>query len=355
MSNTHTVIGDPRTTYNPVFYVTRNNIDSLIGKANTNPPFTGSLNRLGLTDSNNDLIQFTDTSSAFVHIIGQQEYALINFPYPDIITNGLVGLYDAGFYSSYPTAGNGILSIAGDKLTSTTPYYGFPRAGELFGEYSYIYTADSGSINLLSNTTTPTGIYLFNTPSSQFAQYISNTEGTIMLWCKLPIQIANGNSGYAINGLRNILATNDFPINEGYGFYASDTLNNLLNIQATAGINYQQTNIQGVRLVNNNIVGSNQQIDRTKEICMAITWSSNKLSGYIAQRTVHNNNNMIGPTHYNYSINLPAPSNTILVNYNNNSHINTKMIFNAVYFYNRALSLNEINFMYQNTRVKYSS
>ena len=46
-------------------------------------------------------------------------YTVINFDYGDIVTNGLIGLYDAGYVPSYPMSGSTIYDLSGKNANGT--------------------------------------------------------------------------------------------------------------------------------------------------------------------------------------------------------------------------------------------
>jgi len=75
----------------PLFYT---------ASALTDAAITSSIN--GLPDRFG-LPQFTDTASAFAWVADSRKYFMMNYEYPQIVTDGLVFLTDAKFLASYPT------------------------------------------------------------------------------------------------------------------------------------------------------------------------------------------------------------------------------------------------------------
>ena len=351
VSNTPYQIGDNQSTiYNPVFYVVNNTTEDLVGTAASNPTYTGSLNRL-----KDITTRYTNTASALVGIVNNflsqslPEYSIVNFAYPDIPTRGLVGIFDAGFYSSYPKSSNKIWSIAGDLYTQN----GIPRSGSINGidaGLSYITHGNSGSI-LLNNTNGINNLYieLSNaTPAygpNGSTQYVrATTGGTIAIWCK-PTASAD-NTDVAQMAILSNSGSDDGS--GGYGFQMY--LNGGTFISALAG---QNSNPNDALIVNNDVpVGGSNPIT-TEAMFLAVTWNGSTTSGYFGQKS---NNNGGNPFRIQYTPNAYTSQDDNIIYINRmgpGGDINvygTGSQFYAAYFYNVELSQTEINNLY-NARV----
>ena len=77
---------------------------------------TGAIN--GLPDRYNQPI-FTTTASAYAWVQNSGKYFMMNYEYPQIVTNGLVFLVDAGLLGSYPTTQSLWYDISGQNKNST--------------------------------------------------------------------------------------------------------------------------------------------------------------------------------------------------------------------------------------------
>lgn len=350
VSNTPYQIGDDQNTiYNPVFYVVNNTTEDLVGTAASNPTYTGSLNRL-----KDITTRYTNTASALVGIVNnflgqpQPEYSIVNFAYPDIPTRGLVGIFDAGFYSSYPKSSNKIWSMAGDLYTQN----GIPRSGSINGidaGLSYITHGNSGSI-LLNNTNGINNLYieLSNaTPAygpNGSTRYVRATQGTIAIWCK-PTASAD-NTDVAQMAILSNSGSDDGS--GGYGFQMY--LNGGTFISALAG---QNSNPNDALIVNNDVpVGGSNPIT-TEAMFLAVTWNGSTTSGYFGQKS---NNNGGNPFRIQYTPNAYTSQDDNIIYINRmgpGGDINvygTGSQFYAAYFYNVELSQTEINNLY-NARV----
>jgi len=349
VSNTPYQIGDDQyAVYNPVFYVTNNTTEDLVGTATSNPTYTGSLNRLkGVTT------RYTNTASALTAIVndflGQTnpEYSIVNFTYPSIPTRGLVGLFDAGFYSSYPKSSTKIWSIAGDLYNQD----GIPRSGSISGSevgLSYTPRGISGSL-VLDNTTGTNNLHIElsnsipaygpNGPS----QYVRANGGTIAIWCIPTASVANTDTTQM--AILSNSGSNDGT--GGYGFQMY--LDGGVYISALAG---QISNPNDALIVNNDVpVGTGNSIT-TEPMFLAVTWNGTTTSGYFAQK---GNDNGGQPFQTTYTPSeYPASGSIVYINRmgpGGNTNMYGKGIeFYAAYFYNTALTQDEINSLY-NARV----
>ena len=349
VSNTPYQIGDLTTIYNPVFYVVNNTTEDLVGTAASNPTYTGSLNRLkGITT------RYTTTASALTAIVNdflgqtQPEYSVVNFAYPSIPTRGLVGLFDAGFYSSYPKSSIKIWSIAGDLYTQN----GIPRSGSINGidvGLSYIPRGNSGSL-LLDNTTGTNNLHieLSNlTPAygpNGSTRYVRANGGTIAIWCKPTASVANTDT----TQMAILSNSGSDDGSGGYGFQMY--LNGGTFISALAG---QNSNPNDALIVNNDVpVGGSNSIT-TEAMFLAVTWNGSTTSGYFGQK---GNDDGGKPFQIQYTpSSYPTENNQIVYINRMGPGGNTNMYgkgieFYAAYFYNTALTQDEINSLY-NARI----
>jgi len=351
VSNTpYQIGGDASIIYNPVFYVVNNTTEDLVGTAASNPTYTGSLNRL-----KDITTRYTNTASALVGIVNnflgqsQPEYSIVNFAYPDIPTRGLVGIFDAGFYSSYPKSSNKIWSIAGDLYTQD----GIPRSGSINGNdagLSYITHGNSGSL-LLDNTTGTNNLHIElsnatpaygpNGPS----RYVSATAGTIAIWCKPTASVSN--TDIAQMAILSNSGSNDGSGGYGFQMYLDG---GSTFISALAG---QNSNPNDALIVNSDVpVGGSDPI-ATEPMFLAVTWNGSTTTGYFGQK---NNNDGGNPFQIQYTpSSYPAQDGQIVyinrMGPGGNTNIYGKGIqFYAAYFYNVELSQTEINNLY-NARV----
>jgi len=87
----------------PLFYT---------ASALTATAITGAIN--GLPDRFG-LPRFTDTASAFAWVANSRKYFMMNYEYPQIVTDNLVFLTDAKFLASYPTTQSTWYDISGNN------------------------------------------------------------------------------------------------------------------------------------------------------------------------------------------------------------------------------------------------
>jgi hypothetical protein len=96
---------------NGIVLVTNSFTQSYSTYQNSTPLFytASALTAAAITSSINGLPdrfglpQFTDTASAFAWVANSRKYFMMNYEYPQIVTDGLVVLNDAKFLASYPT------------------------------------------------------------------------------------------------------------------------------------------------------------------------------------------------------------------------------------------------------------
>jgi len=348
VSNTPYQIGENSSSvFNPVFYVVNNTTEDLVGTANSNPTYTGSLNRLkGVTT------RYTTTASALTAIVndflGQTnpEYSIVNFTYPSIPTRGLVGLFDAGFYSSYPKSSTKIFSIAGDLYNQD----GIPRSGSISGVdvgLSYIPRGISGSLLLDNSIGTNLHIELSNSPPAYGpngpSRYVTANGGTIAIWC-IPTASVSNTSTAQMAILSNSGSDDG---SGGYGFQMY--LDSGVYISALAGQNNDP--IEAL-IVNNDIPTGSVSSITTEPMFLAVTWNGTKTSGYFAQK---DNNNGGNPFQIEYTpSSYPASGSIVYINRmgpgGNTNMYGEGIEFYAAYFYNTALTQDEINSLY-NARI----
>ena len=331
ISNTHTQsIGNGGLSSNPVFYITNTSEEALIGTSTSNPSYTGSLNRL--PDTRNQ--RFTTTASALQFLAESGKYMLVNFTYPNIITNGLTAVYDASFYSSYPTTGSKWYDIDGGAQI-------LPGSGSLFNTPSYDRTGDSGSLSFDG--------------TNQYAQltgsYINKSEGTIISWFTV-----NGNSVGAIRGIITNSGSATAGVSAfGWGFSSQVSLENApITLRAVAGTGSSATSV----LVNSGTISGSATSAATSNNTTfrfaAITWDLTTSTGAYAEPNLSNGGSpwfmpnvkptdttQVAPDIWVGAGGAGTPA----------GYANTKI--GAIYFYNRKMTTAEISASYAITRTKY--
>jgi hypothetical protein len=334
ISNTFTQsIGNGGLSSNPVFYITNTSEEALIGTSTSNPSYTGSLNRL--PDTRNQ--RFTTTASALQFLAESGKYMLVNFTYPNIITDGLTAVYDASFYSSYPTTGDKWYDIDGGDPT-------LPGSGSLFNTPLYDRTGDSGSLS-------------FN-GTNQYAQltgsYINRLNGTIISWFTV------GNNGAAnIRGIITNSGSATAGVNAfGWGFSSVvNGDNTAIILRATAGTGSSGPNFligSGSGIISGSAGISATTSNNTTFRFAAITWDSTTSTGAYAEPNLSNggspwfmpnvkptDNTQVAPNTWVGTGGATTPS----------GYANTKI--GAIYFYNRKMTTAEISASYAITRTKY--
>jgi len=334
ISNTHTQsIGAGGLNSNPVFYITNTSEEALIGTSTSNPSYTGSLNRL--SDTQNQ--RFTTTASALQFLAESGKYMLVNFTYPNIITNGLTAVYDASFYSSYPTTGNKWYDIDGGAQI-------LPGSGSLFNTPLYDRTGDSGSLS-------------FNA-LDQYAQltgsYINKSEGTIISWFTI-----GNNGGAQVRGIITNSGSATAGVNAfGWGFSSVVNGDNTpIILRATAGTGSSGPNFligSGSGIISGSTGVSATTSNNTTFRFAAITWDLNTSTGAYAEPNLNNggspwfmpnvkptDNTQVAPNIWVGAGGSVSPA----------GYANTKI--GAIYFYNRKMTTAEISASYAITRTKY--
>jgi hypothetical protein len=328
-------IGNGGLNSNPVFYITGTSEEALIGTSISNPSYTGSLNRL--SDIQNQ--RFTTTASALQYLAESGKYMLVNFTYPNIITDGLTAVYDASFYSSYPTTGSKWYDINGGNQTP-------PRSSSLPNAPTYIRTGDSG--NLAFNGT------------NQYAQltgsYINQSSGTIIAWFTLV-----GISGATLRGIiTNSGSASGGVSSFGWGFSYQAAFEGLAvqNLRAVGGTG----SIGGNLLIgsgSNGIISGSAGVeaavaDNTTFRFAAITWDSTTTTGAYAEPNLSNGGSPwfmpnIKPT----DTTQVAPNTWVGAGGPGSPAGYAKTNIGAIYFYNRKMTTAEISASYAITRTKY--
>jgi hypothetical protein len=346
ISNTYTQsVGAGGLSSNPVFYLSGVTIEDLVGVSNiiTAPNgttqqigWTGSLNRL--SDTRNRSPRFIDTASAFQFLAESGKYMLVNYNYPNIVTHGLTGVFDSGFYSSYPTTGSIWYDIDGGAGVP-------PGTGSLFNVPTWTRTGNSGSLNFdgTDDYAALTGSY-FKNPA---------TTGTIIAW----YSHSGGISGTGANQ-RPIVYNSGSPSSTlGWGIAYYNQIG-----QASIGVcaGTQST----ITAVNNPIAGgvfadTATSLNFANYIFTSVTWDNTSTTSSVAQPNLNNGGI---PYHYSGSkVPITGPPDRSIPSFETwvarRPAPATTVYFNgqvgAIYFYNRQLSISEINTMYQNTRTVY--
>jgi len=335
ISNTFTQsIGNGGLNSNPVFYITGTSEEDLIGTSTSNPSYTGSLNRL--SDTQNQ--RFTTTASALQYLAESGKYMLVNFTYPNIITDGLTAVYDASFYSSYPTTGSNWYDINGGNQIP-------PRSGSLFNTPTYVRTGDSGNL-------------AFNPNLNQYAQltgsYINRLNGTIIAWFTV-----GGNPGAQVRGIITNSGSANAGVNVfGWGF-SSQALGEdaFIVLRATAGTGSSGPNFligSGSGIISGSAGISATTSNNTTFRFAAITWDLTTSTGAYAEPNVNNggspwfmpnvkptDNTQVAPSIWVGSGGAGTQA----------GYANTNI--GAIYFYNRKMTTAEISASYAITRTKY--
>jgi hypothetical protein len=336
ISNTFTQsIGNGGLSSNPVFYITNTSEEALIGTSTSNPSYTGSLNRL--PDTRNQ--RFTTTASALQFLAESGKYMLVNFTYPNIITDGLTAVYDASFYSSYPTTGSKWYDIDGGTQI-------LPGSGSLFNTPSYDRTGDSGSLS-------------FN-GTDQYAQltgsYINRLNGTIISW----FTIGNNNSpqvrGIITNSGSATAGVNTF----GWGFSSTVPSEGatITALRATAGTGSSGPNLLigsgSLGIISGSAGISATTSNNTTFRFAAITWDLTTSTGAYAEPNLNNGGSPWFMPNVKPTDNTQVALNTWIGVGGAATHAgyaNTKI--GAIYFYNRKMTTAEISASYAITRTKY--
>jgi len=335
ISNTFTQsIGNGGLSSNPVFYITNTSEEALIGTSTSNPSYTGSLNRL--PDTRNQ--RFTTTASALQFLAESGKYMLVNFTYPNIITNGLTAVYDASFYSSYPTTGDKWYDIDGGTQI-------LPGSGSLVNTPSYDRTGDSGSLSF-------NGI-------NQYAQltgsYINKSEGTIISWFTV-----GNNGGPQIRGIITNSGSATLGVNAfGWGFSSvSSGDNQPIVLRAVAGTGSSGPNFlvgSGSTGIISGSAGTSAAInDNTTFRFAAITWDLTTSTGAYAEPNLNNGGSPWFMPNVKPTDNTQVALSTWIGvggAATPASYANTKI--GAIYFYNRKMTTAEISASYAITRTKY--
>jgi hypothetical protein len=350
ISNTFTQsVGAGGLSSNPVFYLSGVTIADLVGVSNiiTAPNgttqqigWTGSLNRL--SDTRNRSPRFVDTASAFQFLAESGKYMLVNYNYPNIVTHGLTGIFDSGFYSSYPTTGSIWYDIDGGAGIP-------PGTGSLFNVPTWTRTGNSGSLNFdgTDDYAALTGSY-FKNPA---------TTGTIIAW-------------YSCSGIQQLNPTARAPIvynsgsaNSSFGwgvaYHNASGINATVNISVCAGTASADTNVSNP-IAAGVFAGTATSVVFTNYIFTSVTWDNTSTTSSVAQPNLSNGGipyhysgskapidgppNRSIPSFETWVARRPAPATTT-------AYLNGQV--GAIYFYNRQLSISEINTMYQNTRTVY--
>jgi len=350
ISNTFTQsVGAGGLSSNPVFYLSGVTIADLVGVSNiiTAPNgttqqigWTGSLNRL--SDTRNRSPRFIDTASAFQFLAESGKYMLVNYNYPDIVTHGLTGIFDSGFYSSYPTTGSIWYDIDGGAGVP-------PGTGSLFNDPTWARTGNSGSLNFdgTNDYAALTGSY-FNNPA---------TTGTIIAW-------------YSCSGTQTLGVTARAPIvynsgsatsifGWGIAYHNSGMTSETANISVCAGTASADPNVNNP-IAAGVFAGTAIPVVFANYIFTSVTWDNTSTTSSVAQPNLSNG---LIPYHYSGSKEpIDGPPNRSIPSFETwvarrpapatiTAYLNGQV--GAIYFYNRQLSISEINTMYQNTRTVY--
>jgi hypothetical protein len=108
---------------NGIVLVTNSFTQSYSTYQNSTPLFytASALTAAAITSSINSLPdrfglpQFTDTASAFAWVANNRKYFMMNYEYPQIVTDGLIVLNDAKFLASYPTTQSTWYDVSGNN------------------------------------------------------------------------------------------------------------------------------------------------------------------------------------------------------------------------------------------------
>jgi hypothetical protein len=350
ISNTFTQsVGAGGLSSNPVFYLSGVTTEDLVGVSNiiTAPNgttqqigWTGSLNRL--SDTRNRSPRFTNTASAFQFLAESGKYMLVNYTYPNIVTHGLTGVFDSGFYSSYPTTGSIWYDIDGGAGIP-------PGTGSLFFAPTWTRTGNSGSLNFdgTDDYAALTGSY-FNNPATTgtiIAWYSSSGAQTLNPTARAPIVYNSGSGGSAVGW--------------GIAYHNPSGISSAVNISVCAGTASADTNVSNP-IAGGAFAGTAISVDFAKYIFTSVTWGDTSTTSSVAQPNLNN-----GGIPYHYSGSkapITGPPNRSIPSFETwvarrPAPATTTAYFNgqvgAIYFYNRQLSISEINTMYQNTRTVY--
>jgi hypothetical protein len=266
---------------------------------------------------------------------------LVNYTYPNIVTHGLTGVFDSGFYSSYPTTGSIWYDIDGGAGIP-------PGTGSLFNA-TWARTGNSGSLNFDGNDdyAALTGSY-FNNPATTgtiIAWYSCSGTQTLTSIARAPIVYNSGSGGSAFGW--------------GIAYHNPSGISSTVNISVCAGTGSTNTDVNNP-IPTGSFASTATLLDFANYIFTSVTWDNTSTTSSVAQPNLRNG---VIPYHYsgskapmigppNRSIpsfetwvaRRPAPATTT-------AHFNGQV--GAIYFYNRQLSISEINTMYQNTRTVY--
>ncbi len=268
---------------------------------------------------------------------------LVNYTYPNIVTHGLTGVFDSGFYSSYPTTGSIWYDIGGGAGVP-------PGTGSLFFNPTWTRTGNSGSLNFDGNDdyAALTGSY-FNNPATTGTA----TTGTIIAW----YSHSGNTSGNQGNQRPIVYNSGSVSSTLGWGIAYYNSIGQA-SIGVCAGTGSTNSDVN-IPIAGGVFAGTAISVVFANYIFTSVTWDNTSTTSSVAQPNLNN-----GGIPYHYSGSkapITGPPNRSIPSFETwvarrpapatNAYFNGQV--GAIYFYNRQLSISEINTMYQNTRTVY--
>ena len=149
----------------PLFYT---------ASALTAAAITGAIN--GLPDRFG-LPQFTDTASAFAWVANSGKYFMMNYEYPQIVTDRLSLLIDANFLASYPTTQSTWYDVSGNGFSTTLVngptfqtggWFNLDGTDDRIQRTSNILTTTTGTVVMWLRTTDQTWLMIEGNTTSYY-------------------------------------------------------------------------------------------------------------------------------------------------------------------------------------------